>query len=676
MEFAIGRRLFPETIQDLLIPVGGFDEAIARALDAVRGRLGDDVHGLLRELLATEPSARPPSALDAARRFARAALWLRVQDAARARTGASSLLGVERGLPRPIALMARAWRLTRSPRDRALLAFSLGECVARFLAAVMLADYLTDAARDDRVEAFLADRLRDPSFGVWVEVARETARVLRRRRPLFVPAMAEFFDKTHQDSGLRALEALVPERNVVVHGRLVIPDGDLPALEERVDALVRRLLDALRFIGSATMFVSIDEETSRDGSKALTVLDLLGTAPEPEERELRVERCPPKGCVCLTSERLDARLVLDPFVLWRPCARCGGTHAFVIAGIEDGKVRYLDAATGHELVELPRDERSRSTSFAKLIARREALCLRGDLGSSPEDALRFVEGDRSLRPGVVWADHVLEEEVGRGAMGVVFRARHCSLDEVRAVKIIRPEFLQSEGRGAVRRLQREAATMARLKGHPGVVRVLDFRCTDDDTGCALVMEFVESGSLDDRLRRSPAPTLDEVIGVAAQLCDALGFMHREGVVHRDLKPSNVLVGTDGRLRISDFGLASNASVAPHQSAHALGSACWRAPEQFDSGLATPASDLHALGLILFDLLIGCPAASPATERRALLRRLHAVARSGHPIAEFAHHGVDARLEALLGELVRSTEPDPTRRRLDGAVYLRYAFTQR
>ena len=132
-------------------------------------------------------------------------------------------------------------------------------------------------------------------------------------------------------------------------------------------------------------------------------------------------------------------------------------------------------------------------------------------------------------------------------MGRVFRARDERLGRAVAVKVLRPESAADPDFRA--RFAREARTLARLE-HPGIVAVHDFGTTAAGDAY-LVMQLVSGGSL---ARRLPLP-VPEAIDVAHQVCEALAYAHGRGVVHRDIKPENVLIGDDGRARLSDFGIA-------------------------------------------------------------------------------------------------------------------------
>lgn len=191
----------------------------------------------------------------------------------------------------------------------------------------------------------------------------------------------------------------------------------------------------------------------------------------------------------------------------------------------------------------------------------------------------------------------LLEEIGRGGMGRVFRARHERLDRIVAVKLLPSELATDPGFRA--RFEREAKTLARLR-HPNIVTVHDFGALPDGAGY-LVMEFVEGGTLRARL---PLATKDAE-RVARELCEALACAHTAGVVHRDLKPENVLFDADGRARLVDFGIAQllagehTALTAPHV---VLGTPRYMAPEARSGAPTDARADVFALGVLLREML--------------------------------------------------------------------------
>jgi WD40 repeat protein/tRNA A-37 threonylcarbamoyl transferase component Bud32/tetratricopeptide (TPR) repeat protein len=202
------------------------------------------------------------------------------------------------------------------------------------------------------------------------------------------------------------------------------------------------------------------------------------------------------------------------------------------------------------------------------------------------------------------------EELGRGGMGVVYKARQVRLNRICALKMILAGA--HAGREATARFLAEAETVARLE-HPAIVQV--HHLGDHDGRPYLELEYVDGGSLADHRDGAPLPA-DEAAELVEALARAIQYSHGLGVVHRDLKPSNVLLTRDGRPKIADFGLAKmlDANSQITGSNLVLGTPSFMAPEQAsgDAKGAGPSADVYALGAILYALLTGRPPFRAAT----------------------------------------------------------------
>ncbi len=196
------------------------------------------------------------------------------------------------------------------------------------------------------------------------------------------------------------------------------------------------------------------------------------------------------------------------------------------------------------------------------------------------------------------------EFIGLGGMAEVYRAVDTELDRVVAIKVLHP-FLVSEDRFP-ERFHREARTLAALQ-HPNIVRVFDSGLQDFNS--YVVMEYVSGLTLKDRLRelnmRSQRMPISELRRIFDALFAALSYAHRANVVHRDLKLTNVILADDGRVVLTDFGLAKIVGSAIHTASMAMiGTPAYMAPEQAQAGTVDPRSDIYSLGVILFELLTG------------------------------------------------------------------------
>jgi serine/threonine protein kinase len=217
------------------------------------------------------------------------------------------------------------------------------------------------------------------------------------------------------------------------------------------------------------------------------------------------------------------------------------------------------------------------------------------------------EKDHSgLGAGSVLGKCRLTSRIGHGGMGVVWEARHLTLEIPVAVKILREQGLSATESARYReRFQREARIAARLS-HPGLVRVLDFG--EDGGRPYLVMELVQGWTLEQYLSRQTMLSEKLAIQVVGHVCAALSVAHEAGIIHRDIKPSNILIDKEGKLKVSDLGLARDL-MAPALTGPdgILGTPLYIAPEVID-GLEDVdcRADLYSVGVMLYQMLFGKP----------------------------------------------------------------------
>jgi signal transduction histidine kinase/tRNA A-37 threonylcarbamoyl transferase component Bud32 len=218
--------------------------------------------------------------------------------------------------------------------------------------------------------------------------------------------------------------------------------------------------------------------------------------------------------------------------------------------------------------------------------------------------------------GERFGDYELLEEIARGGMGVVYKARQLASNRVVAVKMIRHAGTEERRRFLV-----EAEAVARLR-HPGIVQVYE---VGEHNGLPyFALEFCPGGSLDKKLAGTPLPPR-EAARLVETLARAVHAVHRQGVVHRDLKPANVLLTADGQAKITDFGLANRFDEADRSSSGAVvGTPSYMAPEQVTSQphQTGPAADTYALGSILYECLTGRPPFKAATVMDTLAQVLN------------------------------------------------------
>ena len=197
----------------------------------------------------------------------------------------------------------------------------------------------------------------------------------------------------------------------------------------------------------------------------------------------------------------------------------------------------------------------------------------------------------------------LLDELGRGAMGIVYRARDTQIGRIVALKIILTKNASAaESEHYRQRFQREAQAAGRLS-HPGIVTLHDI--AEDEQGQPyIVMEFIEGRPLNALLAPPAQVPLDRLLEIAIQVAHALDFAHRSGVIHRDIKPENIMVMHDGRAKITDFGIAKLAGADLTQEGTSLGTPSYMSPEQFHGKPVDARSDLFSLGAVIYWMCTG------------------------------------------------------------------------
>jgi serine/threonine-protein kinase len=285
-----------------------------------------------------------------------------------------------------------------------------------------------------------------------------------------------------------------------------------------------------------------------------------------------------------------------------------------------------------------------------LLGRRQEPLARSASDGRPSLALRASEASCTSKS---FGDYELLEELGRGGMGVVYRARQRSLDRIVALKmILRGELATPED---LARFQTEAQAAANLE-HPSIVPV--YNAGEHEGQAYFSMRLVEGQTLAAVLTRGPLQPRDAARYLAA-LARAVHYAHEHGILHRDLKPSNILLDQNDHPHITDFGLAKRVSgetpAAGRTATGAIvGTPAYMAPEQVSNrrGVLSPVSDVYSLGVILYEMLTGRPPFQAATPVDTLLLVL-----DQDPVPpRLLNRGVDADLEMICLKCIQK-EPE-------------------
>jgi serine/threonine protein kinase len=203
--------------------------------------------------------------------------------------------------------------------------------------------------------------------------------------------------------------------------------------------------------------------------------------------------------------------------------------------------------------------------------------------------------------GKVVDNYRIIENLGIGGMGVVFKAIHVKLDKLFALKMIAPGLAMNEN--FIKRFQTEAKALAKFED-PNIVRIYDLREYNDQW--FIVMEYVNGHTLLDIIRKEGAFPLQNALPILNQMLTAIGHAHSAGIIHRDLKPNNVMISTDGKVKITDFGLAKDqASMTTTLSVTSGGTLYYMSPEHVKGFQFTDKrSDIYSIGMTFYEMITG------------------------------------------------------------------------
>src|SRR5580765_264858 len=191
-------------------------------------------------------------------------------------------------------------------------------------------------------------------------------------------------------------------------------------------------------------------------------------------------------------------------------------------------------------------------------------------------------------------------ELGRGAMGVVYKALDPTIGRTVALKTMRLDVHGLDAQEMVRRFQNEARA-AGVLNHPNIVTIYD--AGEEDGIFYIAMEFIEGTTLQEMLSEQRVLATDEVVQLTRQICRGLDYAHSNGIVHRDIKPANIMITANGTVKIMDFGIAKSGGQVTN-TGQVLGTPNYMSPEQVKGRPLDGRSDLFGMGVILYEMLTG------------------------------------------------------------------------
>ncbi len=198
--------------------------------------------------------------------------------------------------------------------------------------------------------------------------------------------------------------------------------------------------------------------------------------------------------------------------------------------------------------------------------------------------------------------YTIEGEIGKGGMGSVYLGADPETDQRVAIKVLTPQLAQEPN--FLNRFRREISTLQKLN-HPNIVRMIE--AGEIDGTPYYVMEYIEGDSLDEQLERIGRIPLKESIHIVKEVARALDYSHQIGIIHRDIKPANVLLGLDGKVRLTDFGIAKVLQATRMtRTGGILGTAEYMSPEQAEGRVLDRRSDIYSLGVVFYRMLAGRP----------------------------------------------------------------------
>jgi eukaryotic-like serine/threonine-protein kinase len=303
-----------------------------------------------------------------------------------------------------------------------------------------------------------------------------------------------------------------------------------------------------------------------------------------------------------------------------------------------------------------RDLNDRITKLKKVIG---ATPLSGHKGKK-EEKIVVVE-DLEIKPTV--GRYEIVKEIGQGAMGVVYEAKDPKINRLLAIKTIRfsDEFEEDRVKEIRNRFFKEAEIAGKLS-HPAIVSIYDVGEDYDLT--YLAMEFLEGGDLRLYCKKGTLLPLRKVLDIVSEVAIALDYAHGEGVIHRDVKPGNIMLLKNGKIKVTDFGIAKAISSTQTKSGIVLGTPNYMSPEQVNGQKIDGRSDLFSLGVVLFELLTG----QVPFHGKNMTNLLYQITQVKHPSAR----EINPKIPKVCDQIInKALEKDPENRFQSGTEFAKY-----
>jgi tetratricopeptide (TPR) repeat protein/outer membrane protein assembly factor BamB len=505
-----------------------------------------------------------------------------------------------------------------------------------------------DQPRDPVAQMILATALLESGeVAEGLDVVRRTLREHSELAPKIIRLLNQMLGKLPQRSAdpVRLLLAdLLSEQGELSEAASHLNDliaasaEDTQALAEKIERMAGEAFDnsdAIMALGQLYLQRGDLSRARKVLEKAIQLEmespDLFALLVECERQAVQASDTPQNrlrlGECCLRAGFADEALtalqpIQDDVFLYRP-VRLALAQAYLMKGLVELAQQALQT--------VPVDEKSRDVFYDvgdHLLSTGQTAAARDvwrqlyasdighrDIRTRYEQLVEQIRGATSVTQGTTDAlasvgDQMfrerfdLEEEVGVGGMGRVYRAHDKSLDETVALKILPPQLASNTS--IVERLKREVRA-ARQLTHPHIIRIHDF----GDLGGQkfLSMEFIDGPTLKHVIRTPPGLTLGRALAIARQMAEALAYAHHQGIVHRDIKPANIMVAADDVIKVTDFGIAkvlSREEAEMTSSDQIVGTPLYMSPEQARGGKIDGRVDIYSFGVTLFEMLMGQP----------------------------------------------------------------------